>query len=165
MDEDKEDPNERRTRAYTFSIWNMLNAQCALSAERMRDSVVQRDDELSDSEDEGEGGRRNEKNYQNDDTTPLSPRISGGGPSPHAARVGIMASMHMEIDDDKIPTSPPVAAATNVATPSLMPDNDAAERTPPDMTPRNFPGLDLEGGGAPDINMDGPPSTIRENRG
>jgi hypothetical protein len=143
----------------------MLKAECTpLSAERMRDSAVQRDDELSDSEDEGEGGRRNEKNYRNDDDTPLSPRISGGGPSPHAARVGIMASMHMEIDDDdKIPVPPPVAAATNVAMSSLMPGNDAAERIPPDMTPRNFP--DLADGGAPDINMDGPPSTLRENRG
>ena len=127
----------------------------------MRDSTVQRDDELSDSEDEGEGRRKNERSYRDDDNAPLSPRISGGGPSSHAARVGIMASMHMDIDDgEKLTVG---ATATDVAMQSMVPSNDAAAPTPADLTPKNFPNLaDV---GAPDVNMDGPPSALRENRG
>jgi len=145
MDEDTEDLNERRT-------------------QRMRDSAVQRDDEMSDSEDEGEGGRKNERNFRDDDIAPLSPRIGGGGPSPHAARVGIMASMHMDIDDDdKIAAPPPTGpAATDTATPSLLSNNDAAAHISPDMTSKNFP--DLAQDGAPDVNMDGPASALREIR-
>lgn len=45
MDEDNDDPNTRRP-------------------QRLWDKSIQRDDEFSDSEDEGEGQRRNEQSYK-----------------------------------------------------------------------------------------------------
>ena len=48
---------------------------------RLLDSLVQRDDELSDSEDEGEGGRRNEARHRDPDSVTTSPgrRLAGVG--------------------------------------------------------------------------------------
>lgn len=68
-DEDTVDPNKRRP-------------------QRLLDSLVQRDDELSDSEDEGEGGRKNHATHRDPDSSILSPT----GTRRFGVGVGIMGA-------------------------------------------------------------------------
>lgn len=58
VDEDLDDPDERKP-------------------QRLLDGLIQRDDEFSDSEDEGEGGRRNAQSHKR--TRRHSPKINGNG--------------------------------------------------------------------------------------
>lgn len=156
----------------------------------MRDANIQRDDELSDSEDEGEGGRKNHHSHKYADSVQRSPRssvgptaatsASGGGPSPRLARVGIMASMRMDIDPEDEKIAPSTATVANTSGAAVSPDVDAtagrgtvapadtASAYVPmddsgDFSAKNYP--EIADGAVPDVNMDGPSSAVREQRG
>jgi histone deacetylase 1/2 len=138
MNEDFEDPNDRRPM-------------------RLLDSRRQADGELSDSDDEGEGGRRNHGHYRDQDDEPngthkfglgggilntTSMATHGAGPSGHTTAVRILKSNNpdtMDVDSpdmstDSGPVSPSAAAleivdTTNTRfTPEAM-ETDAAKNT------------------------------------
>lgn len=139
MNEDFENPNERRPM-------------------RLLDSRRQADGELSDSDDEGEGGRRDHGHYRDQDDEPngthkfglgggilntTSMATHGAGPSGHTTAVRILKSNNpdtMDVDSpemstDSGPVSPSAAPSENAEannarfTPEAM-DTDAAKKTP-----------------------------------
>lgn len=132
--------------------------------ERIRDQEIQRDDEFSDSEDEGEGGRRNESS---NGTSKSRISKTSQRPSQEPPRqVGIMEGMKMEVDDE-LPESADEQTSAQPAPPALAtaptPAALAAEQKEDvdmDLTPQNFPAVAK--GEQPDIRMDGPPSSIRD---
>lgn len=110
-DEDLIDPNDRRPT-------------------RLLDSRRQADGELSDSDDEGEGGRRNHARYRDRDSTEThkfgigggilsagSAPTHGAGPSSHNTAVRILtkaSAESMDIDDEVNMVITPVGARTSV---------------------------------------------------
>lgn len=133
QEEDTVDPNTRRP------LWD-------------RDAAVQKDGELSDSEDEGEGERRDHASHREPDTVapvvgrrvatgimaaaPSGPH--GGGPSAHTTIPPIMAPQNddesnsepMDLDEDPVPTSASGATTKEESTGSAKtPTRTAAPST------------------------------------
>lgn len=168
-----------------------------LFVERMRDLAIQRDDELSDSEDEGEGGRKHRQDRKRASRSPegagtgaRSPRVmsAGAGSAGGAGRVGILDSMSMDVDTPEegiAPSAAPLATPTAPLTSSADPvagleavaattGTGAAAEEPatvtkdekmdvlPDVGTKNYP--EAADGAVPDLNMDGPSSSLREER-
>lgn len=146
MNEDFENPNERRPM-------------------RLLDSRRQADGELSDSDDEGEGGRRDHGHYRDQDDEPngthkfglgggilntTSMATHGAGPSGHTTAVRILKSNNpdtMDIDSpemstDSGPVSPSAAPSETVdptnarSTPEAM-DTDAAKKSSAEDPPKS----------------------------
>jgi histone deacetylase 1/2 len=107
-EEDERDPNVRRHRAFSsflspFSLSNIrTDSPPHVLAEAEVDRRIQRDDEFSDSEDEGEGDRRNRTSHRNS----KSPFISLASP---AATSSSAKTTNAPIKTDVNPL-PPIAS-------------------------------------------------------
>lgn len=125
-DEDFEDMDERRP-------------------QRLLDSRRQADGELSDSDDEGEGGRRNHMRHRSRDsveadgtnrkfgmgvgimTSSTSTLAHGAGPSGHITATRILSTSHPDPSDMEIDTPPVVTPI--VGTPPTPPTIDVPQQT------------------------------------
>ena len=119
-DEDAINPNERRP-------------------QRLLDSPVQRDDELSDSEDEGEGGRKNHASHRDADSTLLSPT----GTRRFGLGVGIMGAAPPGVGSAAAGSGGPSA---HHAAPPVKEKDDVIDLDAMDV--------DDENAGVPDPNKD-----------
>jgi histone deacetylase 1/2 len=167
QDEDTVDPDDRRN-------------------QRLLDSRVQADGELSDSDDEGEGGRKNQHSHKDDDglvparkfvttTGIMNPGASaashGAGPSAHppsSIPTALVTADEMDVDD--APAEEPSTEEHKPADSTEKEDRPAAESIveekpaptpapPADDTPIQDKPMEDAGQGATPVAETAPPTT------
>lgn len=164
-----------------------------LPSERSRDKAIQPEGELSDSEDEGEGGRRDHKSHKRRTSTPLRTELrrtsqtnrgstgpgagaglSVGPGSSHQAAPGIMASVNatadeMDLDDLIPPADGPVKVEAQEPAPTPAAEAPANGSTAVatgtgDVQMSEYETSAAAAGVAPDLNTEAPASAVREER-